>query len=167
MWKAMAMALVLCSSQAASAEDFRHVRSDQARVRALLAAGYERSATFKRLVDDIESLHGIVYVDETPAFAKGLDGALLHRVAGSRELPILRVLIRTNLASAYGIAILAHELQHVREVLRAGAAVTPQTMTAFFTSLGGGDGSTGAHLETRDAQKITAQVIKELGRQSR
>ena len=163
MRKIVTLALVLVPLQAAAA-DFRHVRSEQARVRALLTRGYEQSATLRELIDELESLPGIVYIDETHAFAGGLAGALLHTVAGTRDLPILRVLVRTNLASGYEIAILAHELQHVREVLRAGAATTPQAMTALFRSLERGVGTAAAHLETREAQEITAEVLRELRR---
>lgn len=163
MRKIVTLALVLVPLQAAAA-DFRHVRSEQARVRALLTRGYEQSATLRELLDELESLPGIVYIDETHAFARGLDGALLHTVMGTRELPILRILIKTNLASAYEIAILTHELQHVREVLRAGAATTPLAMTTLFHSLDDNGRSAAAHLETRKAQEITAQVLRELRR---
>jgi hypothetical protein len=72
------------------------------------------------VVDEVDGLPGIVYIDATVAVPRGLDGALLHRVVGSRDLPILRVQLRWNLSAAGGIATLAHELQHVVEVLRVG-----------------------------------------------
>lgn len=156
------LALVLVSSQAAAA-DFNHVRSAKAEVRELLTAGYERSPTFQTLVDEIESLPGIVYIDETIALSRGLNGALLLTAAGSRELPILRVHVRTGLGGSYRIANLAHELQHVVEVLRAGAT-TSAAMSRLFASLGDPDRRHGPHFETAAAREITEQVIKELGR---
>jgi hypothetical protein len=39
-------------------------------------------------------------------------GALLHKPAGLREMPILRVVLKTNLAREEAIATIAHELQH-------------------------------------------------------
>jgi hypothetical protein len=147
----------------AVAAAFRHVRSAEADVREILTAGYERSLTFKALVDEIESLPGIVYIDKTIALSRGLDGALLLAAAGSRELPILRVLIRANLSGDYRIANLAHELQHVAEVLRAGAA-TSDGMSRLFASLDEPDRRPGSRFETAAAQAITEQVLKELGR---
>ena len=135
----------------AVAADFRHVRSAEADVRELLTAGYERSLTFKALVDEIESLQGIVYIDKTIALSRGLDGALLLAAAGSRELPILRVLIRASLSGDYRIANLAHELQHVAEVLRAGAA-TSDEMSRLFASLDEPERRPGSRFETAAAQ---------------
>jgi hypothetical protein len=157
----LALALVLVPLQAAAA-DFQHVRSEQTRVRALLRNGYERSATFRALIDELESLQAIVYIDETPAFSGSLAGALLHTVTGPRNWPILRVLVKPNLASDYEIAILAHELQHACEALRDGAATSPQAMTALFRALDESGGHSAAHLETRKAREIAAQVIREL-----
>ena len=84
MRQTMALALVLVPLQAAAA-DFRHVRSEQDRVRALLTRGYEQSATLRGLIDELESLPAIVYIDETHAFAGGLAGALLHTVTGTPD----------------------------------------------------------------------------------
>jgi hypothetical protein len=167
MWKAMVAVVAVCSTAApASASDFNHVRSDQAEIRASLRAGYQQSATFKALLDELESLPGIVYILETP-FTNGLDGALLHKVAGPRDMPVLRVLIKTNLGSAYRIGILAHELQHVREVLRAGAATTPESITRLFKSLSEPGSSSAPHFETTAARELAAVVIKELSEQQR
>jgi hypothetical protein len=163
MRQTMALVLVLVPLQAAAA-DFRHVRSEQDRVRTLLKRGYEQSATLRGLIDELESLPGIVYIEETHAFAGGLAGALLHTVTGTRDLPILRVLVKTNLASAYQIAIIAHELQHACEALRANAATTSQAMTALFRTLDSNGTNAAAHFETRKAQEITAQVLRELRR---
>ena len=163
MRQTLVLALVLVPLQAAAA-DFRHVRSEQDHVRALLTRGYEQSATLRGLIDELESLPAIVYIDETHAFAGGLAGALLHTVTGTRDLPILRVLVKTNLASAYEIAIIAHELQHACEALRANAATTPEAMTALFRTLDSNATNAAAHFETRKAQEITAQVLRELRR---
>lgn len=146
-----------------TAADFRHVRSAQADVGELLTAGYERSVTFKALVDEIETLPGIVYIEKTIALSRGLNGALLLAAAGSRELPILRVLIRANLSGDYRIANLAHELEHVVEVLRAGATTSGE-MSRLFASLDEPERRPGPRFETAAAREITEQVLKELGR---
>lgn len=142
-----------------TAAGFDHVRSDRAPIRALLASGYERSATFRRLVDDIGQLPGIVYITETVKLSQCMDGALLHTVGGSGQTPILRVVIKTNLAGDYAIGILAHELQHVAETLRAGLT-SGTAMGVLFASLDR-DGSS-SKFETEEARLVAARVIEEL-----
>jgi len=160
---ALVWASIVCSSPSPAAA-FDHVRSEQAVIRGWIAEGYSRSATFKALVDEVDGLPGIVYIDATVAVPRGLDGALVHSVAGSRALPILRVQLRWNLSTAEGIATLAHELQHVVEVLRAGATLDSSGMSALFASIDTGHASGSARFETEDARQVTARVRNELGR---
>ena len=97
---------------------FAHVRSDEPAFRAVIAEGYQRSDTFRALVDELDSHPGIVYIASIPKLSQGMEGALLHTVAGSPSLPVLRVLLRGFPVGDYAIALVAHELQHVAEVLR-------------------------------------------------
>ena len=144
----------------AGAADFIHVRSDDASVRATLGSGYDRSSTFKTLVDEIDSRSGIVYIQQAVTLSRGMEGALLHSVAGSPDMPILRVLLKTNLAQDRAIAILAHELHHVLEVLRAGPPHDAAAMAALFATL---DHQTAdSTFETEDARAITSLVMSEL-----
>ena len=144
----------------AIAADFAHVRSDDASIGALLRSGYERSPTFRAVVDDVESRPGIVYIEQAVKLSRAMDGALLHTIAGSREMPLLRVLLKTNLAPDYAIAVLAHELQHVVEVLRAGPPKDAAAMARLFGAL---DHQTAdSKFETEDARAITSRVLTEL-----
>jgi hypothetical protein len=160
---ALAWALIVFSSPSPAAA-FDHVRSEQAVIRAWIADGYSQSATFKALVDEVEGLPGIVYIDATVALPRGLDGALLHRVAGSRDLPILRVQLRWNLSPAEGIATLAHELQHVAEVLRAGQTLDASGMSALFASIDRSHVTGSSRFETEEARQVTTRVRDELAR---
>ena len=114
------------------APDTRTPRRPRKEAAKCVEHSYGQSASFKALVDEVEGLPGIVYIDATVAVPRGLDGALLHRVAGSRDLPILRVQLRWNLSAAEGISTLAHELQHVAEVLRTGQTLDCSGMSAFL-----------------------------------
>jgi hypothetical protein len=143
------------------ASDFTHVRSDDASIRALLRSGYERSSTFKRLVDEIESLPGIVYIEPAAKLSRGMDGVLLHAVGGSGDIAMLRVLLKTNLAGDYAVAVLAHELQHVAEVLRAGPPRNGTEMAARFAAHDPQKGD--SKFETEEARAITGAVLRELG----
>jgi hypothetical protein len=150
----------LVSAAETAAADFAHVRSDNASMRALLDDGYKRSQTFRALVDEIDALPGIVYVAEARLLSRGMEGALLHMVAGSRDMVILRVLIKTNLAGDYAVAILAHELQHVAETLRSGGTANGDAMTALFASIDTQEHS--SKFETEEARAVTARVLREL-----
>jgi len=160
---AFVWALVVFSSPSPAAA-FDHVRSEQAVIRAWIVEGYSQSATFKKLVDEVEGLPGIVYLDATVAVPRGLDGALLHRVAGSRSLPILRVQLRWNLSPAEGIATLAHELQHVAEVLRGAQTLDSSAMSALFTSIDRAHVVGSSRFETEEARQVTTRVRDELAR---
>jgi hypothetical protein len=160
---AFVWALIVFSSPSPAAA-FDHVRSDQAVIRAWIAEGYSQSATFKALVDEVEGLPGIVYIDATVAVPRGLDGALLHRVVGSRDLPILRVQLRWNLSTAEGIATMAHELQHVAEVLRVGQALDSSRMSALFAAIDTAHDAGSSRFETEEARQVTTRVRDELGR---
>ena len=93
------------------------VRRNQG-IRTLIGDGYMRSATFKTLVDTVENLSCVVYVTSAVKLSDGMRGALLHSAAGSRELPVLRVLLKASLAPYEAIAVIGHELQHVIEAVR-------------------------------------------------
>jgi hypothetical protein len=146
----LALVVMLCSSPI-EPTIFGHVRSEQAPIRAWIAEGYDQSATFRALVDEIDGLAGIVYIDATLAVPPGLYGALLHRVAGSSELPFLRVVLRHDLSRVTGIATLAHELQHVVEVLRSGRTGDSSAMTAFFLSIDRAHAIGSSRFETEEA----------------
>jgi len=148
------------SADRAAAADFTHVRSEDAFVRELLRAGYERSLTFKALVDEIESGQVIVYIDRVVTLSRGMEGALLHVAAGSSEIRFLRIVIKTSLAGDYAIGVLAHELQHVVEVQRA-RLTDGNSIANMFAALDA-DLPADAKFETPEARAITERVVKEL-----
>jgi len=142
---------------------FKHVRSEESHVRTLIADGYVRSATLKELVDTVEELSCVVYIATAVKLSQGMQGALLHLLAGSRETPILRVLVKTNLSRDEAIAVIAHELQHVVEAVRGTQGAAASGATAVFDALdptarAGGD----RKYETAMAVAVTAKVRKEL-----
>jgi hypothetical protein len=143
---------------------FAHVRSEQAPIRKWIGEGYDQSTTFRALVDEIDGLPGIVYIDATVAVPHGLDGALLHVVSGSSALPLLRVVLRTNLSRAEGIATLAHELQHVAKLLRSGRTGDSSAVTALFLSLDRAHDTGSSRFETEEARRVAVRVRDELDR---
>ena len=95
---------------------FNHIRSEERRVRDLVATGYTRSTMFRSLADAVEGSPCIVYLATVVKLPQGRTGALLHVAVGRPELPILRVLLKANLSTEEAIATIGHELQHVIEV---------------------------------------------------
>jgi hypothetical protein len=159
----LALVVMFCASPPEPAA-FDHVRSAQAPIRARIVEGYDQSATFRALVDEIEGRAGIVYIDATVAVPRGLDGALLHWVTGSPELPLLRVVLRQGLSRVKGIATMAHELQHVAEFLRSARTADSATMTAVFLSIDADHTNGSSRFETEEARLVTVRVTNELDR---
>jgi len=151
------------NSSAVQPMGFRHVRSSEAPVRNLIAEGYARSATFRALVDAVDDLPCVVYIASAVKLSQGMRGALLHLPGPAREMPVLRVLIKTNLATHESIAVIGHELQHVIEAVTAPAAEARLDVTAAFDRLDPSARAHGSHkYDTALAISMTARVIDEL-----
>jgi hypothetical protein len=159
----LALALALVAGNCAVATPVSpQIRTADCATANLLRDGRERSATFRRLVDRIGALNGIVYVTSGYVFRPGtrrlLPAALQHRIvlAGSYRL------LYITLSPASGdraIETLGHELQHVVEVLESGAT-SDAAVTAFFERTGIHAGS---HVtETEAALTAGRAVAKEL-----
>ena len=142
---------------------FNHVRSDESRIRTLVAEGYAHSPTFRTLVDTVEGLSCVVYVSTIVKLSGGKRGALLHRAAGRTEMPVLRVLLKTNLAPDEAIAVIGHELQHVVETMReadAAGRFDPAAASAKRSSSSRADSRDRS--DTEQAIAVTARVLDEL-----
>src|SRR5690606_27083874 len=93
------------------------IRIDDPRVRELAATGSSRSATFRRLLAELEAGDVIVQVTSGRPGDR-LRGSLLHRVVVAGSIRYLFITIDPNGAANRLIGTLAHELQHAIEVLR-------------------------------------------------
>ena len=151
-----------CNSARPSA--FNHLRSNETFLRDVVIEGYARSGTFRDLVDATERLSCIVYVTIAVNMPAGMRGALLLRPAGRREMPILRVVLKSNLSREEAIATIAHELQHVVEAVTTIPASGQWNMSAAFDKLDPARAhTTGVHVyETDAAVKVSRTVRNEL-----
>jgi hypothetical protein len=145
-----------------SEHDFHHVRSSEARIRALVRTGYDESPTFRALVDEIEGAALVVYLEPAMTLKDGREGELLLSVTGSRELPILRVHLKPNAGGMYWVGVVAHELQHVVEALRARALDSSSAMQALFSALDQGHVAGSSAFETDAAREVARRVVAEL-----
>jgi hypothetical protein len=129
--------------------------------------GYERSATFRALVDHLIDHRTTVHVQWLPTLTSGLNAALLHRVAVAPDgARLLWVVVRYNEPSNAMVALIAHELQHVHEALDSGV-VSGAEIAHVFGRIGERSGSHGrtrrlAVYDTRAAQDVQRRVTREL-----
>jgi hypothetical protein len=136
LWSFMLVAS-LAGGQAAADESSTiappRVRGVDALMRALIDEGCRRSPVFAGLVRDVERSEFIVYVEAVPALRNGMKGALLHGTGRH----YLRIHLKRDQTVDALIAVLAHELQHVREVVQAGISADAAEMEMLFRRIGG------------------------------
>lgn len=116
-----------------SVATLRRVRGVDASMQAAIAEGCRRSPVFASLVRDVERSDYVVYVAAVPSLRNGMKGALLHGTGGH----YLRIHLKQDLPLDRQVAVLAHELQHVREVMEAGITAGAAEMEMLFRRIGG------------------------------
>src|SRR5262245_38486303 len=106
-----------------------HLRARDSQSAAAMAEGLRRSHTFVALLQTVEASRFVVYVESSRTLKKGMNGCLVHGTTGLRYM---RVVVKTGLPLDKRIEVLAHELQHVREVIEAGILNDPVAMARLF-----------------------------------
>jgi hypothetical protein len=153
LWSFMLVASLAQGAQAASegaASAPARVRGVDAPMRAVIDEGCRRSPIFAGLVRDVERSEFIVYVEAVPALRTGMRGALLHGTGRH----YLRINLKGDEPVDALIAVLAHELQHVREVVQAGITADAAEMEMLFRRIGG------KRLAGRRQQFETAEALR-------
>jgi hypothetical protein len=132
--------------------------NDSPLIARLLTEGTNRSSTFRRLVEMIDSTDGIVYVQE------GRCGhhvraclALSVQVAGPHR--ILRIVVNVRRDHDELIAAIGHELQHAVEALSDPHVRNDPTIYSFFDRIGPTDRG---RFETQAAIRAGMAVLAEL-----
>jgi hypothetical protein len=104
-------------------------------VRAWIAAGIARSATFRSLVDALAETDVVVYVQ--PALVRGrLGGYVPHRVAAVDNVRYVFAVVAPDASTPRRIAVIAHELQHALEIARVPHAGRTQPVAELFSQIG-------------------------------
>ena len=138
------------------------IRTLDPMVLTLVREGRRRSPTFAALVDGIEQSDRLVYVVRAHRLPHGREGYLAP--LGSSGVPQLRVVLAMGVERRRAILVLAHEFQHVREVLNAGIALDPVAVEALFKRTGSRPfGTHAGEYETAAARQVMATVERELG----
>ena len=153
-------ALWLAPVQGVDSDDhpLQRLRTPDSVILAAIDEGRRRSPTFASLVDAIERSNIVVYVVRAQKLPYGLEGCL---VASRSRSHTLKVLIARRSGLDWTIMTIAHELQHVREVLDAGGGNDQAAFDSLFTRIGVRQPGTHQY-ETAAAQEVPAIVGREL-----
>ena len=111
------------------------VRPYDGRSASLILEGLERSSTLRAIVDRLEQLDVIVYVEMQPALRKKLAGKMTW-LTGTASHRYVRISLCPELSQDTLIATLGHELQHALEVAEAPAIVDAASLQAYYEQHG-------------------------------
>lgn len=140
-----------------------HVRSDSAAIVALIARGSDTSATFRHLVETIETSGSVVYVQEGACLDNSPACFIAVTMAGSRRNLWVRVNMKLQRSDCNLMGSIAHELRHTVEVLEVSIVTSTAALELFYRSFGvRGSAST---YETRAAIDAGNAVRSECSRE--
>jgi hypothetical protein len=112
-----------------------HVRSTDTEILEMLRDGSRRSDTFRSLVDALNQLDTIVYVERGLCGFGHYAACLPHAITIASGIRYLRIIVDPGRAPDT-ISLIAHELQHALEIARAPGIRTADDMTALFRRIG-------------------------------
>jgi len=155
----------LMTPRVAAEGDIRptHVRSTERHVVDALRQGYDRSPTFRRLVDELEASDVIVYVQPATQLPGSLRGHIRFAVATAANR-YLRIFVSAKVRGDAFIALVGHELQHAGEVARSPFVRDDRSLAVLYRVIGDANS---AGWDTDAACGIGAIVQDELRRGTR
>lgn len=120
------------------------------RVAFWLREARRRSPTVRRLIARIDASDMIVYLNISRELSPNVAACLTWMAAtGSRR--IVRASFRMDLGVNEAIAMIAHELQHVVEVIDHPEVRSNETLLDLYTRIGHATGTSGLRWDTADA----------------
>ena len=138
------------------------IRPQDARIAELLKAGMARSATFRALVQRLETGNVIVYVSLSQSLRSNLAGRLTW-ITKAGNFRYLRATLNVEQTANQMIATLAHELQHALEVSADPDVGDQRSLLALYKRIGRPSQSGLAEAwDTEAAQDAGLQVRREL-----
>jgi hypothetical protein len=138
---ALTTALVLVPLYGASAESladqpprYCQIRTTDYRLSAAVEQGLRDSATFRALVDQINVSDVVVYVSaDEQQLPRGIDGRLTF-LSASGGFRYVVVHINSRLSVPRLVSLIAHELQHAREIADTTTIVDAQSMAREYAA---------------------------------
>lgn len=112
------------------------LRTSDPQVQEAVDDGLRHSRTFRALALRVLQAGGVVYVVVNPALPKHVTAALEPQVHGEASAKYLRVFARAGRRGAVLTVSVAHELQHVVELLGARDARSPTECERVFARIG-------------------------------
>jgi hypothetical protein len=142
---------------------FTRVRSTERFMIALIREGYERSPTFRELVDTLQHSNMIVFVQPGPC-AGGRIRSCLTSVNGSAAERHIRIKVDTRTSKGALIAAMGHELQHAVEIAEHPEIVDAAGVLRLYRQIAFGRCHDGLseECETTRALASETKVLKEL-----
>ena len=138
------------------------IRVGDARAATLLQSGIARSATLRALVERVETSSVVVYLGMRPNMGNEQAGGLTF-VGDGGAFRYLRISLNPALSADLLIATLAHELQHVVEVIDNPSVKDETSLIALYRRIGTPSRILrGSGWETEAAQVVGAGVRREL-----
>ena len=145
----------------AAALEGPRVRALDTRVQFALAEGTARSASFRKLLTQIDKSDVIVYVEFQPHLKNRFVGTMTW-VTATQQHRYVRVSLNPELTGWRLVATLAHELQHVVEVGEARSIVDAKSLSAHYRETGVEKVARSEAWETYAAQAMGETVRREL-----
>ena len=144
---------------------FGNLRSSDAQINSAISACYDHSLTCHHLIDEIESSSTVVYLASGQCLPPR-GGSCLRFVAASPHARYLQIIIDRNLNGHGLLKVLAHELQHAIEVVRAPQVVDRASFRLLYERIGFYLYGSGMRdqWETEEAQRIASLVSNEVAR---
>ncbi len=138
------------------------IRTTDASAALILRLGLERSAILRQIAEDIEAAPVIVYIGIRTDMPNRLAGRLNFAGRGGRYRYI-HVALNGNLPAGQIVASLAHELQHVREIIAAPEVQDDESLTRLYRRIGRESRLNGdVGWETDGARAVGSDVRREL-----
>jgi hypothetical protein len=137
------------------------VRPADDRTATLLRAGLDRSPTFRTLIDRIEDNEVIVYVEIQRRLRTRLAGCLTWVADGGRYRYV-RASIQRATTQDQQIATIAHELQHVLEIIQHPNVRSEASLAALYKQIGDRKLVENGLWDTEGARDIGNRVRREL-----
>lgn len=135
------------------------VRTADPRILSALAEGIARSATFRSVLQQVESQDVIVYIEMQHYLRGRLSGAL-RWVTATKDFRYVRVAINPELSGGLLVAALGHELQHVSEVGHARSIVDTETLRTFYRGAGTPSRNNSDDQWETEAARRTGEIVR-------
>jgi hypothetical protein len=136
---ASAVVCAFTSPAAAATAVQASVRSTDGPTLQLIEEGAERSATFRALVAGINHSDGIVYVERGICAFGHVNSCVLPFIAPTQGHRYPRILVtrdKSRVSHDHVLALIAHELQHAREVIEHPGVIDVATMEEMYRRIG-------------------------------